>query len=112
MGLFSRRQKKDECRKPDSDVKVVQESNELHGRKPNLCVECKKYNYYCPYGTNTYCIACSSFVKGDNSSKVGLCPFCGSPNVYYNNYHESGNHKSWWNCHKCGRSFPSPSYGP
>jgi len=36
----------------------------------------------------------------------GLCPFCGSSNVYYNKRYES------WRCAKCERSFPSPSYGP
>ncbi|KKN72327.1 hypothetical protein LCGC14_0411540 [marine sediment metagenome] len=37
---------------------------------------------------------------------IGLCPFCGSSNVYYNNNYES------WRCAKCEKSFPSPSYGP
>ncbi len=36
----------------------------------------------------------------------GLCPFCGSSNVYYNKSYES------WRCAKCEKSFPSPSYGP
>ncbi len=37
---------------------------------------------------------------------IGLCPFCGSSNVYYNKNYES------WRCAKCEKSFPSPSYGP
>lgn len=36
----------------------------------------------------------------------GLCPFCGSSNIYYNKRYES------WKCSKCEKSFPSPSYGP
>jgi len=36
----------------------------------------------------------------------GLCPFCGSSNVYYNKHYRS------WKCTKCEKSFPSPSYGP
>ncbi len=36
----------------------------------------------------------------------GLCPFCGSSNIYYNRRFES------WRCGKCEKSFPSPSYGP
>lgn len=36
----------------------------------------------------------------------GLCPFCGSSNIYYNKRYES------WRCAKCEKSFPSPSYGP
>ena len=36
----------------------------------------------------------------------GLCPFCGSSNVYYNKRFQS------WRCSKCEKSFPSPSYGP
>lgn len=35
----------------------------------------------------------------------GLCPFCGSTNVYYNEYYKS------WRCGMCERSFPAPSYG-
>jgi len=35
----------------------------------------------------------------------GLCPFCGSSNVYYNRRFKS------WRCGKCEKSFPSPSYG-
>ena len=34
-----------------------------------------------------------------------LCPFDGSPKVYYNKRYKS------WRCAKCERSFPSPSYG-
>ena len=37
---------------------------------------------------------------------VGLCPFCGSPEVYYNEVYRS------WRCGRCEKSFPSPSYGP
>jgi len=36
----------------------------------------------------------------------GLCPFCGSSNIYYNRRFES------WRCGKCEKSFPIPSYGP
>ena len=36
----------------------------------------------------------------------GLCPFCGTSNIYYNKYYKS------WKCAKCERSFPTPSYGP
>ncbi len=36
---------------------------------------------------------------------LALCPFCGSPKVYYNKRFKS------WRCGKCERSFPSPSYG-
>jgi len=36
---------------------------------------------------------------------IALCPFCGSPEVYYNKYYKS------WRCGKCEKSFPSPSYG-
>jgi len=36
----------------------------------------------------------------------GLCPFCGSSNVYYNKRYNS------WRCGSCEQSFPSPSYGP
>lgn len=36
----------------------------------------------------------------------GLCPFCGSSNVYYNERYES------WRCERCEKSFPTPSYGP
>ena len=35
-----------------------------------------------------------------------LCPFCGSPDVYYNKHYRS------WRCGKCEKTFPSPSYGP
>ena len=35
----------------------------------------------------------------------GLCPFCGSPQVYYNPNFES------WRCSRCEKSFQSPSYG-
>ena len=35
----------------------------------------------------------------------GLCPFCGSSNIYYNEYFKS------WRCARCEKSFPSPSYG-
>lgn len=34
-----------------------------------------------------------------------LCPFCGSPNVYYNKQFRS------WRCGGCEKSFPTPSYG-
>jgi len=37
---------------------------------------------------------------------IGLCPFCGSPNVYYSKKFRD------WNCGNCEKSFPSPSYGP
>ena len=36
----------------------------------------------------------------------GLCPFCGSSNIYYNRSYKS------WKCAKCEKSFPTPSYGP
>lgn len=36
----------------------------------------------------------------------GLCPFCGSSDIYYNKRYES------WRCTKCEKSFPMPSYGP
>ena len=36
----------------------------------------------------------------------GLCPFCGSMDVYYNEHYKS------WRCGRCERSFPAPSYGP
>jgi len=36
----------------------------------------------------------------------GLCPFCGSPNVFYSKHYER------WTCGNCEKSFPSPSYGP
>ena len=36
----------------------------------------------------------------------GLCPFCGSSNISYNQKFRS------WRCNKCEHSFPSPSYGP
>jgi len=35
----------------------------------------------------------------------GLCPFCGSPKVYYNKLFKT------WRCGRCEKSFPSPSYG-
>ncbi len=35
----------------------------------------------------------------------GLCPFCGSSDVYYNESYKS------WRCAKCEKSFPTPSYG-
>jgi ribosomal protein L37AE/L43A len=38
-----------------------------------------------------------------------LCPRCGSPDVYP--MHPSLP-DTWWECKKCGRTFPSPSYGP
>ena len=34
-----------------------------------------------------------------------LCPFCGSPKVYYNKRFRV------WRCGSCEKSFPSPSYG-
>jgi ribosomal protein L37AE/L43A len=34
-----------------------------------------------------------------------LCPFCGSPKVYYNKHFKT------WRCGRCEKSFPSPSYG-
>lgn len=37
---------------------------------------------------------------------VGLCPFCGSPNVSYNTHYHT------WRCNRCEKSFPTPSYGP
>ncbi len=36
---------------------------------------------------------------------LGLCPFCGSPKVYYNKKFKN------WRCGRCEKSFPSPSYG-
>ncbi len=36
----------------------------------------------------------------------GLCPFCGSRNIYFNKHYKS------WRCNKCEHSFPIPSYGP
>ncbi|MBI4329204.1 MAG: hypothetical protein HY685_05000, partial [Chloroflexi bacterium] len=36
---------------------------------------------------------------------IPLCPFCGSPKVYFNAYH------AVWNCGNCEQVFPSPSYG-
>lgn len=36
---------------------------------------------------------------------TGLCPFCGSPRVYYNKRFKT------WRCGRCEKSFPSPSYG-
>lgn len=38
-------------------------------------------------------------------TRIGLCPFCGSPKVYYNDYYKN------WRCGRCEKSFPSPSYG-
>jgi ribosomal protein L37AE/L43A len=35
----------------------------------------------------------------------GLCPSCGSSNIYYNKRYKS------WRCGGCEKSFPSPSYG-
>jgi ribosomal protein L37AE/L43A len=35
----------------------------------------------------------------------GLCPFCGSSNIYYNKRYKS------WRCGGCEKTFPSPSYG-
>jgi len=47
------------------------------------------------------------FWAGMKESKGrGLCPFCGSSNIYYNKGYGS------WKCAKCEKSFPSPSYGP
>jgi ribosomal protein L37AE/L43A len=34
-----------------------------------------------------------------------LCPFCGSPKVYYNKRFKS------WRCGGCEKSFSTPSYG-
>lgn len=34
-----------------------------------------------------------------------LCPFCGSPKVYYNKRFRS------WRCGRCEKSFSSPSRG-
>ena len=34
-----------------------------------------------------------------------LCPFCGSQDVHYNNHFKT------WQCPRCNKSFPSPSYG-
>lgn len=36
----------------------------------------------------------------------GLCPFCGSSNIYYNKHYKT------WRCGRCEKSFPTPSYGP
>jgi transposase-like protein len=36
---------------------------------------------------------------------TALCPFCGSPNVSYNQVFKS------FRCNRCEKSFPSPSYG-
>jgi hypothetical protein len=34
-----------------------------------------------------------------------LCPYCGSSDIYFNEYYRS------WRCAKCEKSFPMPSYG-
>jgi hypothetical protein len=40
------------------------------------------------------------------SGKRGLCPFCGTSNISYNEIFHS------WKCNKCEHIFPTPSYGP
>ncbi|MBI2830214.1 MAG: hypothetical protein HYX81_03550 [Chloroflexi bacterium] len=45
------------------------------------------------------------YVKQKEATGKPLCPFDGSPNVYYNKHYKV------WRCAKCERSFPSPSYG-
>jgi len=39
------------------------------------------------------------------SREARLCPFCGSPKVYYNEHYQS------WRCGSCEKSFRTPNYG-
>jgi hypothetical protein len=84
MSLFGKK-KKGKGQNKDALIPVEQiiiPTKKPSRTRPNLCLMCEKYSIACPYGTNTYSIACSDFVqKGSKTvSKEGAlcCPNCGS----------------------------------